>query len=100
MYSCFYLFGSLYELMHQGSFTTAVGSLFLLQGIFPTHKLHWSLPSWQMDSLHSELPGNPLSGTGILNHIAGTWRLASLGMANMDIYAIAFSPPNMADLPN
>ena len=96
MYSHFYLSGSLYQLIHQGSFTTGVDSLFLLQGIFPTQELNWSLPSLQMDSLHSELPGNPLSGTGILNHRAGTQRLVSFGMANMDIYAIAFSPPTTA----
>ena len=37
---------------------TRVGSLTLLQGIFPIQELHWDFIAFQVDSLPAELPGN------------------------------------------
>ena len=37
---------------------TGVGSLSLLQGIFPTQRLESRSPALQADSLRAELPGN------------------------------------------
>ena len=36
---------------------TGVGSLSLLQGIFPTQELNWGSPALQVDSLPTELSG-------------------------------------------
>ena len=38
---------------------TGVGSLLLLQGIFPTHESNWGLLALQADFLTAELPGKP-----------------------------------------
>ena len=38
---------------------TGVGSLSLLQGIFPTQELNWGSPALQADSLPTELSGKP-----------------------------------------
>ena len=39
---------------------TRVGSLYLLQGIFPTQGSNPGLPALQADSLPTELPGKPI----------------------------------------
>ena len=38
---------------------TAVGSLSILQWIFPTQKIKLVSPAWKVDSLPTELPGKP-----------------------------------------
>ena len=38
---------------------TAVGSISLLQGIFPTHKSNWGLPHCRWILYQAELPGKP-----------------------------------------
>ena len=38
---------------------TGVGSISLLQGIFPTQESNWGSPAFQADYLPSELSGKP-----------------------------------------